>query len=164
VIVVVFADNSYYDAWKYIPVLTFSVAMQLMSGNVGGVFAAEKKSKYFFYSSIWGAGASLVATFICISFWGIQGAAIAVAISCAVTCVSRIIYAWKHINTMPLTWYTVITLICILFIVVVLFDAPLYYNIPLYFIMLAVICWFSRDVVIPVWETARNIIKRKQIK
>lgn len=164
VIVIIFADDSYFEAWRYVPVLTLGVVMILLSSNVGGVFMAEKKSKYFFYSSIWGAVASLVATFLCIKYWGLQGAAIAVAISSFVIAVSRICYAWKHINQMPLIWYTLMTLLCILFIVIVILDAPLYINIPIYAGILVAICLLSRDVLAPVYETAKSLIIKKIIR
>ncbi len=161
IIVMIFADSSYFEAWKYIPVLTFSIVMQLLSTNVGGVFMAEKKSKYFFYSSIWGALASLIATLGCIKLWGLQGAAIAVAFSCFVMVVARMVYAWKHINEMPIWWYVIMTLLCLLFIIVVVIDLPLYINIPIYLVILTVICFLSRDVLKPVFETAKGLIVKK---
>lgn len=145
VVIYVFAADAYFEAWKYVPVLTLSVVLQNLSSIIGGVFMAEKKSKYFFYSSLWGAIASVVATVIGIRYWGLQGAAIAVAFSFFVMAISRIAYAWKHINEMKLTWYLVMTLLYILFIVVVLLDHPLYISIPVYVLILAVVCLLSRD-------------------
>lgn len=162
VIVIIFAAEGYFEAWKYVPVLTLGVVMILLSSNVGGVFMAEKKSKYFFYSSIWGAVASLIATFLCIKYWGLQGAAIAVAFSSFVMALSRICYAWKHINEMPLVWYTIMTLLCILFIFVVILDAPLYINIPIYLGILVAICLLSRDVLVPVLVATKNVIIKKR--
>ena len=159
-IIWMFADVSYFDAWKYIPVLTLSIVMQLHASNVGGVFMAEKKSKYFFYSSIWGALATIIVTYPFIIFWGIQGAAIAVAVSCFVMAVSRTWYAWKHINEMPLKWYMLLTSLCILFIVVVLCDWPLYINIPIYVIIIGFVFLSSRDVLIPTWNTLKGVINR----
>ena len=160
VIVMIFADESFFMAWKYVPVLTLGVVMMLLSNNVGGVFMAEQKSKYFFYSSIWGAVASVFATFLCIKLWGLQGATISVAFSCFVIAVARIIYAWKHINEMDLGWYVIMTLLCILFIVVVLLDWPLYINIPIYFLIFGILLFMSRDVLVPVLQVVSKIYKK----
>ena len=149
VIIYVFADAAYFEAWKYVPVLTLSVALQNFSSLIGGVFMAEKKSKYFFYSSLWGAVASVVATVIGIRLWGLQGAAIAVAFSFFVMSISRLIYAWKHINEMKVAWYILMTILYILFIVVVLLDHSLYFNIPVYAAILALVYLLSRDRLIP---------------
>lgn len=155
-IISIFADEAYFEAWKYVPVLTLSIVFQNFSGTIGGVFMAEKKSKYFFYSSVWGAMASLIATVACIKMWGLQGAAIAMAISFLVMSISRLIYAWKHINEMNLLWYVAMTLLYILFIVVVLIDAPLYINIPLYFLIITCVCLISRREIVPVWEIIKS--------
>ena len=84
----------------------------------------------------------------------------AVAFSFLVMSVVRLKYAWKHINEMKLSWYTIMTLLYILFIVVVLVDSPLYINIPLYLVILAVVCLMSRDVIVPVWDTVKKLIRK----
>lgn len=157
VIIYLFADNAYFEAWNYIPVLTLSIVFQNFSGLIGGVFSAEKTSKYFFYSSIWGAASSLIATYLCIKLWGLQGAAIAMAFSFFVMSVVRIIFAWKRISQIQLSWYFMVTLLYILFIAVVLIDKPLIINIPLYIVIVSVICFVSKDVIIPVWETVKSL-------
>ena len=133
---------------------------QSFSGTIGGVFAAEKKSKYFFYSSIWGAVVSVLATIAFIRFWGLQGAAIAVAFSFLVMSISRLIYAWKHINEMKLLWYILLTFLYVVFIFFVLFDLPLYINVPVYIILLMIICYMSRDVMMPVLDTIKGLIRK----
>ena len=130
------------------------------SGTIGGVFMAEKKSKYFFYSSIWGAGASAAATIICVKLWGLQGAAIAVAFSFFVMVAVRLKYAWKHINEMKIWWYVIMTLLYILFFVVVLLDAPLFINIPIYLIILAAISIVGKNEIHPVLQVIYKKIKK----
>ena len=160
IIIMVFADSAYFDAWRYIPVLTLGIVLQLQASNVGGVFMAEKKSKYFFYSSIWGAIATLIVTFPLIKIWGLQGAAIAVAVSCLVMAITRTWYAWNYINEMPLLWYFASVLLSIVFIIVVLLDMPLYVSIPLYIIIVVILFGISKDVLVPAWETLKGFINR----
>lgn len=99
-IVRIFADDAFFDAWKFIPVLVLGVIFQCSASLVGSIFSAEKKSKYFFYSSIWGAVSSVIFTVIGIKILGTMGAAIAIALSFAVIMVVRIYYAWRHIDKM----------------------------------------------------------------
>lgn len=155
VIIFIFADVAYFEAWRYIPVLTLAIMMQCLSGDIGGVFMAEKKSKYFFYSSIWGAITSVVATFVCIKLWGLQGAAIAVALSFFVMVIVRLFYAWKYINEMRVIWYVTMTVLYISFSVVVLMDMSLCFTIPLYLLIIGVMCLSSKDVIIPLWKSVK---------
>ena len=80
-IITIFAAKEYIEAWKYVPFLVFSVLLQNLSGLIGGIFSAQKKSKYFFYSSIWGAGTSLIFTYLLISKMGMNGVCLAMIIS-----------------------------------------------------------------------------------
>lgn len=125
-IIRIFADAAYYEAWKYVPVLTLGVIMQCMSGFIGGVFSAEKKSKYYFYSSIWGGAASLLLTFVCIKYWGLFGAGAAICGSFLVMTIVRLFYAWKHINLFSVRFYASMFALYLTLIVVVSMDAPLW--------------------------------------
>lgn len=124
VIIRVFADAAYFEAWKYVPILTLGVILQSMSGFVGGVFAAEKKSKYFFFSSVWGGLTSLILTIVCIKYWGLFGAGIAISGSFLVMTIVRIIYAWRHINEFNVKYYIAMFLLYIILIVFVSMDMP----------------------------------------
>lgn len=97
-IISLFADDSFYNAWELLPILSLSSVFSCCSTIVGGVFIAKKKSKYFFYSSIWGAGSSVLFTFVLISLWGITGCAVATCISFLIMYIVRLYYAWKDIN------------------------------------------------------------------
>lgn len=160
-IIMVFADSAYYEAWKYVPVLTLGIIFQNFSGTIGGVFMAERTSKYFFYSSIWGAVSSVLATLLFVKMWGILGAAIAVVISFLVMSIVRLVYSWKHINEMNIWWYCLMTLLYVTFIIVVLIDAPLFVNIPLYLAIIVTICFFGKNEIVPVWNTIKEKVINK---
>lgn len=160
-IIFIFADAAYFEAWRYVPVLTLSIVLQCFSGTIGGVFTAEKKSKYFFYSSIWGAISSVFATYVFIKLWGLQGAAMAIAFSFFIMSIVRLKYAWKHINQIKLWWYITVLLLYIVLIIIVLYDAPLYINIPLYLIIITIISYLSMDVIRPVIATFKSLFIKK---
>ena len=112
-IVKIFAAPEFYDAWKYMPVLTVGILMSCMSGLIGSIFSAEKKSKYFFYSSIWGATISLVLTIFGVKFLGLMGVCIAVAMSFLSMVIVRLKYAWKYINLFEIRYYIIMLFLII---------------------------------------------------
>lgn len=122
IIVTIFAAPEFYEAWRYMPILTVGILLSCMSGLIGGIFSAEKKSKYFFYSSIWGAASSLVLTLLGVKFFGLMGVCVAVAVSFLIMVVVRLKYAWKYINLFDLKYYAFMFLLilcsCVAMIVV----------------------------------------------
>ena len=101
----VFADADFYPAWQYMPLLTLAVIFQCMGSFIGNIFMAEKKSKYFFYSSLWGAGTSIAFTLLFIRLWGLLGVCIAMGCSFLVMFVIRVYYAWENIDLFSIKYY-----------------------------------------------------------
>jgi O-antigen/teichoic acid export membrane protein len=97
-IITVMADDKFIEAWRLVPILTIAVLFSSLSGFVGTNFSATRESKYFFYSSVWGAIASVLFNFLLIPNFGLFGAAMAVVLSFAVMAISRIVYSWKHVQ------------------------------------------------------------------
>jgi O-antigen/teichoic acid export membrane protein len=97
-IVTLFADEKFYEAWELVPILTFAILFSSLSGFVGTCFSAARKSKYFFYSSIWGALASVLLNLLLIPYFGLFGAVFAVVISHFVMAISRILYSWQYVK------------------------------------------------------------------
>jgi O-antigen/teichoic acid export membrane protein len=120
-IIYIFTTEEFYEAWKYIPILTLGVILSSISGFAGSTFSASRESKYFFYSSIWGAVSSLLFNFILIPLFGIMGAALSVVISFAVMAVSRIVYSWKYVKIRNIRIYILILLVCILTVFVMVY-------------------------------------------
>jgi O-antigen/teichoic acid export membrane protein len=110
-IVTIFTGPNFYEAWKYIPILTFGVIFSNISALIGSNFAGAKKSKYFLYSSIWVIVSSVIFNILLIPRFGIMGAAIAAPLSFAVMAVSRIIYAWKYVKINNISHYAIMLLL-----------------------------------------------------
>ncbi|MDR2408397.1 MAG: polysaccharide biosynthesis C-terminal domain-containing protein [Bacteroidales bacterium] len=115
-IVSFFTTIDFYDAWKYIPVLVLGVIFSSISGFAGSNFLATRESKYFFYSSIWGAGTAILFNLILIPKFGIMGAAISISVSFAIMAVTRIIYGWRYVKILNIMRYLLMLLIGILLI------------------------------------------------
>lgn len=87
------AEEAYYDAWRYIPVLTLSMAAAAFSNFLGSVYVVTKRSAASFWTSLSGAGTNIVLNLWLIPRMGIQGAAVATFASCLVVFLIRLVNA-----------------------------------------------------------------------
>ena len=86
------AEESYYSAWQYIPVLTLSMAAAAFSNFMGSVYVVTKQSKASFWTSLVGAGSNIVLNLWLIPQIGLQGAA-ATFLSCLAVFLIRLVNA-----------------------------------------------------------------------
>ena len=119
-LVTIFTTADFYEAWKYIPVLTLGVVFSNISSFTGCNFSATKESKYFFYSSIYGSLLAIILNFLLIPLWGVMGAALSVLLSFSGMAISRIIYSSKYVKIKNIGIYLLMLLIGILTIMVLL--------------------------------------------
>lgn len=73
--------KDFYDAWNYVPFLLISGVLNAASGVLGPILNADKNSKSLGMSSLLGALVNIVLNFGLIYAIGVQGAAVATAIS-----------------------------------------------------------------------------------
>ena len=99
------ADEKYYEAWKFIPLLALGVVFQSIAGVAGSHFSATKESKYYFYSSLWGAIVALLLNLILIPLWGVYGACLSVIFSFVALALARIFFGWKYVKIAHVNFY-----------------------------------------------------------
>lgn len=104
-IIELFTTPDFYSAWKYISILVIGVLFMNIGTFVGSNFAVLKKSKYYFYSTVWGGIASIVLNFSLIPFWGLWGACMAIVGSQAVVMISRIKYSSEFVKLTDARFY-----------------------------------------------------------
>ena len=73
--------NDFYIAWKYVPFLLIAFFFGALSGYLGGIFAAVKRSDIYAKSTIIGAIMNVLLNFLLVYKIGALGAAIATTIS-----------------------------------------------------------------------------------
>ena len=95
------AEEAYYDAWRYIPVLTLSMAAAAFSNFLGSVYVVTKRSAASFWTSLAGAGTNIVLNLWLIPRMGLQGAAATFA-SCLVVFLIRLVNA-RQLLPFPLS-------------------------------------------------------------
>ena len=91
-------QKEFYQAWQFAPFLMISVVFGSLSGMLGGVFSASKKSNVLAFSTATGAVVNIILNIILVNSIGALGAAIATLISYVVVWFYRLIEAKKLIR------------------------------------------------------------------
>lgn len=99
------ADIKFIEAYKFIPILCIGVLFSSLSGMIGTNFLASKETKYFFYSSVWGAVVSLILNFLLIPIWGLWGASVAIVGAHLTMAIMRGVNSWKYVKVKNLSLY-----------------------------------------------------------
>lgn len=88
----------YYTAWQYVPLLSVSMVFTAFASFTGTVYVVNKKSSISFVTAFIGASTNIILNFIFIpSKLGVQGAALATAISYLLVFIIRAANSRKYI-------------------------------------------------------------------
>lgn len=130
-IIEMFTSPEFYSSYKYISLLVVGVIFMNVATFVGSNFAVTKESKYYFYSTSWSGGISIVLNFALIPVMGIWGACIAMVVSQFICMVMRIRYSWKYVRITDIKYYVLNSIFLALSIVgcILLQDTPILYGI-----------------------------------
>lgn len=145
-IIRIFAAPEFFEAWRVLPVLTLSSVFSCAASVVGGIFVARRASKYYLYSSIWGAVTSVIFTYILIQIWGLLGCAVAISLSFACMYFARIYYAKKDVRGVKWFLFQILLLICI--ILTSLYVNNTLYAILLYVLFTSMMLVYNKDIIL----------------
>lgn len=134
-LIALFADEKFFEAWKLVPILTIAILFSSLSGFVGTCFSAVRKSKYYFYSSIWGALSSILFNLLLIPYLGLFGAVLAIVLSHLVMAFSRIVYSWQFVKITNLHLYVSMVFLNVIIIFLVLYLDIHYFKYTSYIII-----------------------------
>lgn len=116
---VLFAKD-FFEAWKCTSVLLVSGIFSGMSSFVGSVFSAVKDNRIYAISTVVAAVINTILNVIMIPVWGIQGAAVATAVSFFVIFLIRMYCVKKYIKWKLNTWNDILAYIIL--IIQVIFE------------------------------------------
>ena len=145
-IIALFADEKFYEAWKFVPILTLAILFSSLSSFVGTCFSAVRKSKYYFYSSIWGAVSSLLLNIVLIPYFGLFGAVIAVVLSHLVMAITRIKYSWQYVKITNIHLYGLMILLNVLVIAITLLVDNLFIKFSSYILLLTALVYMNKEM------------------
>ena len=87
------AEEAYFSAWQYIPLLTLSTAAAAFSGFFGSVYVVSRRSAAAFWTALAGAAVNLALDLLLIPVIGLQGAAAATLAGCLLVFLIRLVHA-----------------------------------------------------------------------
>ena len=93
-----FFNESYNEAFLYIPILVVAMYYNNISGFYGGIFSAYKDTKIMGITTVLGALINFSIDIICINFLGVYAAALSTLVSCLVVCLYRKYKVKKYIK------------------------------------------------------------------
>jgi len=108
IIVKVFSTSDYYEAASYIPLLAIGLTCSGLGSSVGTIYAVVKKSKYFFYSSLWGGCVSIATIYPLMHFFGIMGVCLSLLLAFLAILISRWYYASSFIKIEQIGFYIIL--------------------------------------------------------
>ncbi|MBE6750131.1 MAG: hypothetical protein E7560_03095 [Ruminococcaceae bacterium] len=105
----ILTTDEFFGAWEYVPVLAISMVFTALTSFMGTVYVVNKKSVISFATALLGAVINIILNLILIpSSLGVQGAAIATAISYIVVFVVRAANSRKYIKFKLYTPYVML--------------------------------------------------------
>lgn len=93
IITTILVADSYYESWRYVPILIIATTFSCLVNFLASVYMAEKKSTMAMLTASSGAVTNVVLNFILIPKYGANGAAVATAIAFLV------VFATRSMNT-----------------------------------------------------------------
>jgi O-antigen/teichoic acid export membrane protein len=93
------ADDKFIQSADFIPLLTVSAFFASLSGLIGANFSATKQSKYYFYSSVWGACSAMILSIWLIPILSLWGAVYAILLSQIIMFLSRQNYVYRILKS-----------------------------------------------------------------
>lgn len=90
--------KSYYDSWKYVPILVMATTISCFVNFLGSVYMAEKKSVMAMVTAMAGALTNVILNLILIPNIGPNGAAIATVCAFVVVFITRAINTRKYVK------------------------------------------------------------------
>ena len=81
IITKILVDDSYFNSWKFVPVLIIATSFSCLVNFLASVYMAEKKSFMGMVTALSGAITNIVLNFVLIPIMGATGAAVATVVS-----------------------------------------------------------------------------------
>lgn len=94
----VYVENSFFEAWKYIPLLIIGAAFGATSAFFGNMYGALKKSTNSMWSTIFAAALNICINFMLIPRIGIWGAVVGTAASYVAITIVRMIDCYRYLS------------------------------------------------------------------
>lgn len=157
---VVLVDKSYYESWKFVPILVIATTYSCLVNFLASVYMAEKKSTMAFATAMIGAVTNVVLNLFLIPKFGPNGAAFATAASFAIVFVARAVNTRKYVKFDIQLWRL---LLCTALLILQSFLLIRYANYWVYFVELLLTIVMALINIKPIIEVV-NKLRRRMIR
>ena len=149
---------AYYEAWRYIPLLVFSMVFTCMVNFLGSIYMVEKKSVRSLVTALISAAINVVLNLWWIPRFGVNGAAMATLVCYLAVFAIRLVDTRRYIR-IRWSWVQLVGCTAILSAqTAVLLAQP-----PLWWLWEILLCGVTAVLCLKgVWETARHLLSRKK--
>lgn len=156
-IIMLFSSSQFTEAWRYMVLLVVGAFFSCLSGFFGTIFGAVKKSKYFFYSSVYGSMVSVVLNFILIPMFGLMGTCVSVISSFFVMALSRYYYSKKFVTVRLMKDIAFYSVMLTGFSLVMLNSKQLSLNIGVFMLFVILIVIYERNNLLQIKHVLKKI-------
>ena len=133
-------NESYYESWKYVPVLAVAMIFSAFTEFLGSVYFVHKRSKRSLATAAVGAITNITLNFALIPFFGAMGAAIATAICYMLVFLIRLIDTQKFIHfNRSIAKTTVNTILLTAQVTLMIIDPPYWWIYQIGFVGFAMV-------------------------
>lgn len=160
-IIAIVVDDKFLESWRLLPLLVFAVLFSFLSAFVGANFSATKESKYYFYSSLWGALASILFNILLVPYYGLYGAAMAVVLSYGIMAISRIKYSWKLVQITNIPIYLIMLFVNIIVILTVFYIDSMLLKWTIYIGLFFITLRINKEVFLDIKKNIINFRNKK---
>lgn len=153
--------KEFFMAWKYSSYLMISVVFGSLSGFLGGIFSAAKKSKIYAKTTLVGAIVNIVFNIVLVFLCGPIGAAISTLISYIIIWIMRIIESNKIIKldlNLKKNVFSYIILVAEALFCELCYINYAYYIVQIFCILIILILYFN-DFITLTKKSSKSIIK-----
>lgn len=143
-----YVTSSYFDAWKFIPILLLTAMLSNISGFLGTTYLVAKKTKGLFTTTVWGTVVNLALSFVLIPAIGVQGATISGAFGFLIVSIIRFKQTAKWVK-IHIKWRGHLFLILGYFLVSLneyIYSKPLILNICILLVMTLYLAFYIRRI------------------
>ena len=154
----VYVSSSYYNAWKYVPFLVLGFVFMSSATFISASYNAEKDSKGFLFSGIFGAITNIIFNFILIPTIGVYGAALATLISYIAVFIYRIIDTRKYTKIYIKMNYILMIILTIISCILTYLNNK--YSIFLQVLLLILVVIINREKLKLMFLSFKQILKK----
>ncbi|WP_270577715.1 lipopolysaccharide biosynthesis protein [Caldibacillus thermoamylovorans] len=163
IIISILVEESYFEAWKYVPFLLLGIVFSSFSGFLGTNYIAAKRTGGVFKSSVIGAIVNIVVLFLLVPIIGINGASIATMMSFFTMWVIRIIDTKEYVD-IKMDWKKLFLNIVVIIIQIGVLYTSFKLNYVIQTILVLVLCFINQGEIKQIIKLVQLILYRRKQK